>query len=527
MKRKAVACAMLVACLMLAAMPAPAAPQEGQRFEIDLDSYTFYELAGGSMKAGFTLFNLDPATEEFTVECSGDGLTASPDRMTVTITGGGRVEGNFSITAPGQGEYPLTFIMRQGDRSARVIATAVFLPLLSCKFVSPATNERTGEVGVGQTYTGVVNFTNRGTAPLEPAFSLAARDLAGKAGADGSRPVTLQVGRLEPLSTRMFNYNGSSLPDLGTRLIEPSVKLGDIDALYGYDVGPAGVYNVTRFLFTLAARELLGVELSNDRFLLGQRAQITLYVESRKAGGITGGDLDVSLRTDIEARNELSDYAAQPRFEQFASLVRSGVEYDRHYELPPMEPGVQQALTFGFEPRICRATEAGGSFFFDFRADLEGTPGRLSVPVSVVSPIAITMVTHEQVNYAGTGEAVARSMTVRNLSNSTISGATARFFLDFRQQGFVNKADIAETPPVSLPTLAPGEQTDVALTIVARAPGTYSFFPIVSWGNGLSVYGSHIQVAVAAQDTPPVGPYIVAVLVIAVPVALMRRFSPP
>lgn len=518
---------MLLACLMLAAMPAPALTQTAQRFEIDLDSYTFYGLAGGSMKVGFTMFNLDPATEDFTAELSGDGLTASPGNMTATITGGGRVEGNFSVTAPGPGEYPLTVIMRQGDRSARVIATAVFLPLLSCKFVSPATNERTGEVGVGQGYAGSVNFTNWGTAPLEPAFSLPARDLAGKGAPDGSQPVTIQVGRLGPLSSLLFGYNGSSLPELGTRLIEPSVKLGDIDALYGYDVGPAGVYNVTRFLFTLAARGLLGVELSNDRFLLGQRGQVTIYVESRKAGGIAGGDMEVSLRTDIEARNELSDFAPEPRFEEFASLVRSGADYDRHYELPPMEPGVQQPLAFGFEPRMCRASEAGGSFFLDFRADLEGTPGRLSVPVSVVSPIAITMGSHEQVSYASTGESVARTVKVRNLSNATISGATAHFFLDFKQQGFVKKADIAETPAVALPPLAPGEQTDVTLTIVARAPGTYSFFPIVSWGNGLSVYGSHIQVAVAAQDAPPVGPYIVAILVIAVPVALMRRFSPP
>ena len=526
MSSRACTAAAVLLTLLLIALPFPAKIAAGQGFEVDLDRSTYFALSGMPATVGYSLFNLDPGMEDFTVECSGEGLTVSPASRTVTITGGGKVEGNVSVTAAAPGEYPLTVTMRQGDISARAWAGAIFLPFLSCKFVSPAANERTGAVGVGQSYSGKVNFTNWGPVPLDPTFALPARDIAGSGNARSSQEVVIDVGEIAPRSSVIFNYNGSSLPGIGTRDIGPTVKMGETDALYGYEVGAAGAFNVTRFGFTLSARELLGVEMSNDRFALGERAQVTLYVESRKAGGIAGGSVDVSLHTDIEARNELADYAPLPRFEEFASLVRSGVAYDKGFTLEPMEPGVQKLQAFSFEPKVCRASSSGGSFFLDFRGDLGGTASSVSVPVSVISPLTISMDAHEKVVYAPTDSAVLRTMTVRNVSNSTISGASASFFLDFKERGFVKKADIADTPVVPLPPLAPGEETVVTLTVVPRSPGTYAFFPVVSFGAGLMVYGSHIQVAASAPQVWPAGPYVTAFVAIAVTVAIMRRFSP-
>lgn len=526
MNVKGIVAAAVSLAMLMGALPFPARMAAGQGFEVDLDRATYFALSGTPSIIGYSLFNLDPGTEDFTVELSGEGLTVSPPKRSVTITGGGKVEGNFSVTAGAPGEYPLTVIMRRGDISARVLAGAVFLPFLSCRFVSPAANERTGAVGAGQTYSGRVNFTNWGAVPIEPTFALPARDLAGKGNAQSSRMVVIDVGEIAPHSTSVFVYSGSSLPGIGTREVLPSVKVGETEALYGYEVGAAGVFNVTRFGFILSARELLGVEMSKDRFALGERSQVTLYVESRKAGGIDGGTVDVSLRTDIEARNELADYAAQPRFEEFASLARSRVSYDREFTLPPMEPGVQKLQAFSFEPRICRGSSSGGSFFLDFSANLGGTQSFASVPVSVISPLLINMGAHEKVSYASTDSSVSRTITVKNISNSTISGASASFFLDFKQRGFVNKADIAETPAVPLPPLAPGEEAEITLSAVPRSPGTYAFFPVVSFGAGLMVYGSHIQVVASAPQVWPAGPYVTAFMAIAVTVAIMRRFTP-
>jgi hypothetical protein len=65
----------------------------------------------------------------------------------------------------------------------------------------------------------------------------------------------------------------------------------------------------------------------------------------------------------------------------------------------------------------------------------------------------------------------------------------------------------------------------VTLPILLRSPGIYTFFPMVSW-DGLSVYGSHIQVVASAPGGTPVGPYIAAMLVIIIPAALTRRMTP-
>jgi hypothetical protein len=526
MRAHPLAAAAVALAILAAALPFPAREVSGQGFQVELLSSTFYALVGMQAEVGFNLYNLDPQNEDFTVELSGEMLAASPPSMNVTITGGGRVNGTFRVTAALPGEYSLAVVMRRAELSARAEAAAVFLPPLSCKFVSPAANERTGQVGVGQTYTGTVNLTNWGPLALRPTFTLPARDLAGNNTARSSQPVTMDVGEIPAFSSRTFAYEGASLPDIGTRVIAPSVKIGDIDAVYGYENGTAGVYNVTAFEFTLAARELLGVELSQDRFALGERARATLYLECRKAGGISGGSVKVSLRTDIQARLELTDYAAQPRFEEFNRLVEAGVSYDRGFRLPPMETGVQVLQPFDFYPRMCRAQDTGGSFFLDFSAELGGVASMVSVPVSVIPPLTIAMDTHEKVTYASMGGTVLRTVTVRNISNSTISDARASFFLDFRERGFVKNADIADTPSVPLPRLGPGEQTDIALSVTPRSPGTYAFFPIVEWGDGLMVYGSHVEVVASAPQPSPVGPYVTAFLVIAVPVALMRRYTP-
>jgi hypothetical protein len=353
---------------------------------------------------------------------------------------------------------------------------------------------------------------------------LPARDVAGNA--TSTQPVTFDVGEIPAFSGKLFTYEGASLTDIGTRLIEPIVKIGDIDALYGYDNGTAGVFNVTAFGFTLAARELLGVEMSQDRFALGEHVQTTLYLENRKAGGISGGSMKVSLRTDIRARLELSDYAAEQRFEEFDRLVESGVSYTNGFTLPPMETGVQVPQPFDFQPKICRATDTGGSFFLDFSAELGGTTSLVAVPVSVIPPMTIAMDTHEKVTYSSTGVTVIRTMTVKNISNSTISGAQASFFLDFREKGFVKKADIADTPSIAVLSLGPGAQAALTLSLTPRSPGSFAFFPVVRWGDGLMVYGSHVVVVASAPEPSPVGPYVTAFLVIAVPAALMRRYAP-
>jgi hypothetical protein len=49
---------------------------------------------------------------------------------------------------------------------------------------------------------------------------------------------------------------------------------------------------------------------------------------------------------------------------------------------------------------------------------------------------------------------------------------------------------------------------------------------VVKWGDGLMVYGSHVVVVASAPEPSPVGPYVAAFLVIAVPAALMRRYTP-
>jgi len=515
----AVALALLAVCL-----PFQAREAAGQGFQVELAASAFYALSGGQADVDFNLYNLDFSAESFTAAISGDGLSASPAVLNFTITGGGRVNGTFRVSAPSPGEYPFAVVMRRGELSARAEASAVFLPLLSCKFVSPATNGRTGVVGVGQPYTGTVNITNWGPSALRPTFTLPARDLEGKGNL--AQPVTLEVGEVGAFSSKLFTYTGESLPNVGTRDILPSVKIGDMEAAFGYENGTAGVYNVTALGFTLAARELLGVELSRDRFALGERGLATIYLECRKAGGVTGGSVKVSLRTDIQARRELSDFAAQERFEEFEKLVEAGVDYDRGFGLPPMETGAVVLQPFAFHPKICRASDAGGSFFLDFRADIGGTQSLVSVPVSVIPQLTIAMDAHEKVSYTQTGGRVLRTITIKNISNSTISGASASFYLDFKQRGFVGKADIADTPSVPVPSLGPGEQTVVSISVTARSPGDWALFPVVSWGDGLMVYGSHIVVAASAPEPVPVGPYVTALVVIAVPAALMRRYTP-
>jgi len=516
----------LIAAAMALSFVLPALPagaqQTGVNFELDLDRATFFELAGRDLTVGFVAYSFLAAPAAFSFGCSGAGVNASP-AFSVNISAGGSYAGNFSISAPGPGRYDLAVMMRHANETARGLAAATFLPPLSCKFVYPAANERIGVIGVGQPYTGRVNLTNFGAAAVSPTFSLPARDVKGAPA--GSDVAALPVGEIPAGGTKTFTYEGNSLGSVGTRDISPVVTVGGVPAGYGFEVLVDGVLNVTRLGFSLAARELLGVEMSNDRFTLGKTAAVTLYVESRRSTGIAGGALDISVRSDLQARNELSDYAAEERFEEFVGLVDSKVSFRRHYELGPMAPGVQQELSFDFTPRICRATDAGGSYFLDFGADLGGVAASATRPVSVRSPLELSFESHEKVSYGDTGVLLGRTVTVRNLSNSTISGASAFFFLDYREKGFVKKADIAETPSTPLPALAPGESTTVTLNIVPRSPGTYTFFPMVGW-DGLSVYGSHVQVVASAPGGTPVGPYVAAALVILVPVALTRKLTP-
>ena len=520
--RKVLLVAALALAFVMPVLPAGAQEQPGVNFELDLDRAAFFEIAGRNMTVGFIAYSFLTAPAAFTLECAGTGVTASP-AVSVNISAYGSFIGNFSVAAPGPGQYDLTVTMRHGNETARGLATATFLPPLSCKFIYPAANERIGIVGAGQAYTGRVNFTNLGTAPVSPTFSLPARDI--RDAPAGSDPVTLQVGEIPAGGTRTFTYDGNSLAGVGTRDISPVVTAGGLPALYGFDVLPGGVQNVTRLGFTMAAREILGVELSGDQFALGRTTTVTLYVESRRSAGIAGGALDISVRSDLQARNELGDYAAELRFEEFVGLVESKVSFKRHYELGPMAAGVQQELSFDFTPRMCRASSAGGSYFLDFRADLGGVGASATRPVSVLSPLELTFDSHEKVSYADLGVRLGRSITVRNLSNSTISGATAFFFLDYREKGFVGKSDIAGTPSTPLPALAPGESAVVTLNLVPRSSGTYTFFPVVSW-DGLSVYGSHIQVVSSAPDGTPVGAYVTAILAVLIPVALTRKLTP-
>lgn len=514
--------AALALAFVLPVLPAGAQQQTGVDFELDLDRATFFELAGRNMTIGFIAYSFLAAPAPYTLECFGTGVTVSPG-IEVSISPGGSYIGNFSVAAPGPGQYDLVVTMRHGNETARGLAAATFLPPVSCKFVYPAANERIGVVGVGQPYTGRINFTNFGTSSVSPTISLPSRDIRNAPA--GSDAVSLQVGEIPARATKVFSYDGNSLASVGTRDISPVVMAGGLPALYGYEVLPDGVRNVTRLGFTLAARELLGVELSGDRFPLGRTTTVTLYVESRRSVGIAGGDLDISVRSDISARSELSDYAAEPRFEEFVGLVESRVSFDRHHDLPPMAPGVQQELGFDFTPRMCRASRAGGSYFLDFSADLGGVRAVATRPVSVLSPLELSLDSAQKVSYAGLGEHLRRTITVKNISNSTISGATAFFFLDYREKGFVRKADIAGTPPTPLPALDPGESAQLELGIEPRSPGTYTFFPIVGW-DGLSVYGSHIQVVASAPGGTPVGPYFTAAIAILVTVALTRRLTP-
>ena len=519
--RRAIIATAVALAFVLPALPA-GAQQSGVDFELDLDRATFFELAGRNMTVGFVAYNFIAGTAGYTLECSGAGVTAPP-AILVNISAGGSYIGNFSVAAAGPGQYDLTVTMRHASETARGLATAIFLPPVSCKFVYPAENERIGVVGAGQSYTGRVNFTNFGTAPVSPTFSLPARDIAGAPA--GPDTVTFQVGELPAGSTKLFTYDGNSLGSIGTRDISPVVMAGGFMAQYGFEVLPDGVQNVTRLGFTLAARELLGVELSDDRFPLGKTTAVTMYVESRLSRGVASASLEISARSDLSARNELADYAAEPRFEEFVGLVESSVSFTRHHDLGPMTPGVQQELRFELTPRMCRASDAGGSYFLDLRADLGGTGASATRPISVLSPLELSFGDPEKVSYRELGAPLGRLVTVRNISNSTISGASASFFLDYREKGFVVKADIADTPAMPLPSLAPGDSASVRLQIVPRSPGTYTFFPVVAW-DGLSVYGSHIQVVASAGEAAPIGPYITAALVILVPVALTRKLSP-
>ncbi len=506
----------------LPVLPAGALQQPGADFELDLDRSTFFELAGRNLTLGYVAYNFLAETATFTLGCFGPGVTAPP-AFAVNISAGGSYIGNFSLAAAGPGRYDLTVTMKHADRTARGLSTAIFLPPVSCKFVYPAANERIGVIGVGQPYVGRVNLTNFGAVPVSPAFSLPARDIRGAPA--GSETVTLQVGEIPAGGTKTFTYDGNSLGSVGTRDISPVVTAGGLLAAYGFEVLPDGVQNVTRLGFTLAARELLGVEMSDDRFTLGKTTTVTLFVESRRSAGIAGGALDIKVRSDLSARNELSDYAAGGRFEEFVGLVESKLSFTRHYELGPMAPNVQQELSFDFSPRICRASDAGGSYFLDFRADLGGLRASATRPVSVLSPLELAFGSHEKVIFGDTGIAQSRSITVRNLSNSTISGASAYFFLDYREKGFVKKSDIAETPSMPLPPIAPGESATVTLNILPRSSGTYTFFPMVGW-DGLSVYGSHIQLVARAPEGTPVGPYATAALIVLLSVALTRKLSP-
>ncbi len=521
MKARPLLVALAALAFLVPPVPAGAQPT-GVDFELDLDRSTFFELAGRNLTLGYTAYSFLPGQAGFVFECSGSGVIVSPAR-TINISAGGSLVGNFSVTAPGPGAYDLTVTMKHGNATARGLAAAVFLPPLSARFVRPAANERIGISGVGQGYTGQVNFTNFGSVALSIAFSLPARDVKGAPA--GSDTVTLQAGEVPAGATKLFSYEGNSLQGLGTRDISPSVSAGGLDIRYGFEVLPDGVSNVTRLGFTLAARELLGVELSEDRFALGSTTSITLYVESRLSRAISAASLDISARSDIRARRELNDYAAEQRFEEFTGRVESSASFTRRYDLGPMPPGVQQELSFEFTPRMCRASPAGGSYFLDFSADLGGTGASATRPITVLSPLELTFDEPEKVSYRELGAPLTRSVTVKNLSNSTISGASASFLLDYREKGFVRKADIAGTPATPLPSLGPGDSTTVRLELTPMSPGTYTFFPIVEWG-GLAVYGSHILVVASAPAGAPVGPYVTAALVILVPAALTRKLSP-
>ncbi|MEM2869296.1 MAG: hypothetical protein QW379_02590 [Thermoplasmata archaeon] len=526
MRAVALARASLAALILLALVPS-SSPQTttGIEFEVIWERSFFFELTGRVMIANVSLNSYLPIEACFTVEVSAPGLSVSPTVTNVTLSGGGRFVLEVKVSAPAPGEYFLTAVMRRGEISSRHLAAAVFLQPLSCKFELPCDNGRTAMLGVGQSYTARVNFTNWGALPLNPTLTLQARDVADAPPAsDPTAPVTFEVGSIPPGATRLFTFNGSSLPSLGTRLIQPVVSIGDGVAIYGYDVGPLGAYNVTRFEFTLAARELLGVELSSDVFELGKRTTVTVYFESRKSLPVMEARVEVRLRTDIEARGELNDYPAEERFEEFISLVKSRVEWDRHIELGGMRPGVQVPREFSIQPKICRASETGGSFFLDFRGNLDGTTSNISRPVSVRSPILLQLESGEKVCYGETGALLTRRVILRNHSNQTIQGAKAHFFLDFKERGLVEKGRIAETPHIPVPTLAPGREARLALTIRLLSPGTYVFFPLVEWG-GLSVYGTSIRVEASAPQQTPVGPYATVLVVILVPLALTRKMA--
>jgi hypothetical protein len=521
MNARALLAAMSVLAFALPFVPA-GAQQSGAGFELDLDRSTFFELSGRNLTLGFAAYNFMTEEAAFTLACSGAGVTVSPAR-TVNISAGGRFSGNFSVAAAAPGSYDLSVTMKHGNETARGLALATFLPPLSARFVSPAANGRVGVVGAGQPYTGAVNLTNFGATPLSPTFTLPARDLRNPPA--GTNSVTLQAGEVPAGATRTFTYEGMALPELGTRNIAPVVKAGGLDIAYGFEVLPDGVANVTALGFTLAARELLGVELSEDRFALGKTTSVTLYVESRLGRTVASASLDISARSDIRARNELNDYAAEERFEEFTGRVESGASFTRHYDIGPMSPGVQQELRFDFTPKICRASSAGGSYFLDFRSELGGVRAQATKPIAVLSPLELSFDEPEKVSYRELGAPLMRTVTVRNVSNATISGASASFFLDYKEKGFVRKADIAGTPATPLPSLAPGDATVVRLEMVPRSAGTYTFFPVIEWG-GLMVYGSHIQVVASAPESAPVGPYVTAALAIIVPVALTRKLTP-
>ncbi|MGQ9582970.1 MAG: hypothetical protein ACUVV6_05580 [Thermoplasmatota archaeon] len=514
--------------LLLLLLPTPSTPQSttGVEFDVVWERSYFFELVGREMIANLTLNSYLPTTADFTVEVSGPGLNVTPATRNITLSSGGRLVLNVSAFAPAPGEYFLTAVMRRGETVSRHLAAAVFLHPLSCKFELPCESGRTAMLGVGQTFVAVVNFTNWGAAPLSPTVTLQARELAdAPPGEDPTRPVTLEVGTIAPGATARFSFNGSSLPSIGTRLVQPIVRVGETTLLYGYDVGPLGAYNVSRLEFTLAARELLGVRLSSDTFELGRATTVTVYFESRMARPVLDGAVRVSLRTDIEAMGELSDYPAEERFEEFVGLVRSRVEWDGSVALGPMKPGVQVARELHLRPMMCRGSESGGSFFLDFTGSLDGTVTRTSMPFSVASPLSLELESAEKVSYAETGELLSRRVVIRNLSNQTIEGARARFYLDFRERGLVEKAKIAETPQTAVPALAPGSEARLSLTVHPLAPGTYVLFPIVEWGE-VAVYGSSIRVAASASPQTPVVPYATALVVALAPLALTRRLTP-
>jgi len=114
---------------------------------------------------------------------------------------------------------------------------------------------------------------------------------------------------------------------------------------------------------------------------------------------------------------------------------------------------------------------------------------------------------------------------VRNLSNSIIVGATASFFLDFREKGAVAKSDIVGSAPVSIPVLNHGESASISLSASPKSPGTYVLFPIVKW-SGLEVYGSALRIAVSGSGAVPYGPYVTVICVIALAAALTRKLTP-